>query len=142
MPVRTVRLPDHLWQRLGARQAEINKGRTDPVSLSSVVRVLLEQALAANLPIDFEGDVVRPPRIYRDRAAKLAKSNAQIEAPTIFRKANDLFEVHAITPPIFHAAIGGERADAQRFFHAGKLPEQDAAGFLERVKAWIRTYEV
>jgi hypothetical protein len=59
----------------------------------------------------------------------------------VFRITSDLIELHAITPPRFAKAIGGDPAAAQRFFHSGQLPEQDPEAFLERVKAWIDTMQ-
>ena len=69
MSVHSVRLPDHLWQRLKAMRDEVNNGRPAPVSLSSVMRALLEQALTAGPP-DLDARIFRPPRVDRERVAR------------------------------------------------------------------------
>lgn len=137
MPVRSVRLPDGLWRRLEALRDGVNQGRADPVNLSSVIRALLEGALTSGRPPDFEARIWRPSRVHRERAARIARTRAMEDAPAVFQKVSELLERHAVTPPAFAKAVGGDRQEAQRFYHSGQLPEQDPEGFLERVRAWI-----
>jgi hypothetical protein len=153
MRVRSVRLPGGLWQRLETLCDEVNRQRLDalqkqgykqdptPVTLSSVLRGLLEQGLAAGKPIDFEAAVVRPPRVYRERAEKLARTRAVDEGPSVFETCRQLCDRHAITPPAFHKAIGGDRVAAQEFYVRGKLPKEYPHEFLRKVKIWNASME-
>jgi hypothetical protein len=141
MPVHSLRLPSQLLQRLENLRIHVNKDRAEALNLSSVIRSVLEQALAAGIRPNPESQIIRPARVYRERAANLARLQALDEGPKVFQKASELIELHEITPPVFARNIGGNITEAQRFFHSGQLPGQDPKCFIERVKAWIKTMQ-
>ena len=137
MPVRSLRLPQALWQRLEVTCAEVNRGRRRPVSLSTVIRALLERGLAQPGALDLDAKVVRPDRIFRERAAKLAATKAADDARELFRQAADRIDEMQLTPPLFVAAIGGDRREAEAFYFRGELPASEPLEFLKRVQSWL-----
>lgn len=148
MQVLTLRMPERLWQQLEVVRDDVNKSRVklnkkspklqlSPVSLSSVIRVLLEYGLEHRSSIDFERNIVRPDRIYRERAERNTVSLAQSERAQLFKSVQDLVDKYKITPPEFHRYVGGDRVEAHDFYNQGKLPDVHPGNFVERLKTWI-----
>lgn len=137
MPVRSLRLPQTLWQRLEAARMEVNRGRRRPVSLSTVIRALLERGLAQPGALDLDAKIVRPDRILRERTAKLAAAKSADDARALFRQASDRIDEMQLTPPLFAAAIGGNRREAEAFYYRGELPASEPLEFLKRVQSWL-----
>ena len=64
MPVRSVRLPDELWQKLGDALAGANVGRRHPIVMATLIRILLERGLEHPAGLEEIGSkITRPPRM-------------------------------------------------------------------------------
>lgn len=148
MEVLTLRMPGHLWHRLVEMRDDANKARAElngrhpklrlsPLSLSTVIRVLLEHGLEHRSNIDFEGKIVRPDRIHRERAEKHAALLAKSERTKLHKIVQELIEEHKITPPEFQRYIGASRTDSRQFYDSGQLPEINTVDFVDRLKTWI-----
>lgn len=141
MPVRSVRLPDVLWRRLEAALAQANRDRRRKVSMSSVLRALLEKALdEPGGTFDFDAKIARPDRVHRDRAAKLAAAQAETDASSLWEQVSEVSDRLEMTPVEFATAVGGDRHEAMLFYHRGALPEGDVLPFVGRVRTWLREH--
>jgi hypothetical protein len=121
---------------------EVNRRRRRHLGISSILRALIERAL--DFPgdaLEFDAKVVRPDRIYRDRAAQRIAAAAASEAVDLFRRVSDVVERRQLTPLEFFAELGGDRRDAEHFYHRGALPEGDSKPLLDRVKEWLHRTE-
>lgn len=108
------------------------------ISISSVIRALLERAL--NEPgdaLNFDAKIPRPPRVIRNQKAKLAAAQAEREAADLFRKVSDAVDRLQIQPAEFASAVGGNRSDVEQFYHRGTLPEGDATPLIARIRNWL-----
>lgn len=113
MAVRSVRLPDDLWRRLGEALAMANVGRRRPIALSTLIRDLLERGLLHPDGLEEIGSkVVRPRRVLQQRAVEseaaaveaeqqVEKSHQTLLAATLFDQVRPLVKAHSISAKKF-----------------------------------------
>lgn len=109
MAVRSVRLPNDLWCRLGEALAMANIGRRRPIALSTLIRGLLERGLLHPDGLEEIGSkVVHPRRVLQQRAveseAAAQGAEQQVEkihrtmlATNLFGQVRPLVKAHSIS---------------------------------------------
>lgn len=144
MRIRSVRLPDALWERLeaaraeAARRADAARGRRRPVPVASVIRALLEHGLERpGDALDLHAKAIRPAGVLRRRAEDLAATRAAAQARDLFTRASEAVDRLRLTPLEFARRVGGNRRDAEKFYFSGALPEGDPRPLLDRVGEWL-----
>lgn len=113
MAVRSVRLPDDLWRRLGESLALANVGRRRPITLSMLIRGLLERGLLHPDGLEEIGSkIVRLCRVSQqltvEREAVTANVEQQAEkvhrtllAATLFDQMRPLVMAHSVSAKKF-----------------------------------------
>lgn len=160
MPVRSLRLPENLWERLTEKLAEVNSDRHRPVTMSSLIRILLEDRLEQiERPILFGRGIIRP-SLGRESSAVAGSERHKSTRETVFKarlstlpdhmpESNlvfDRFKVlitkERITPNAFVSnfleRFSGDRKMLVAFYHSGQTPPgQAGADLLTCVEEWI-----
>lgn len=144
MRIRSVRLPDALWERLdaaradAARRADAERGRPRPVPVATVIRALLERGLEhPGDALDLHAKAIRPAGALRRRAEGLAAARTAEEARDLFSRVTAAVDRLRLTPLEFALGVGGHRRDAEKFYFSGALPQGDPRAFLDRVGEWL-----
>ena len=97
MSVRSIRLTDEMWNRLGGMLATANVGRRRPINLSTLVRTFIERGLERPEGLDEIGmKIERPRRIIAHQLAAtdevIDKIAREKEASKGVKKGSSLFE--------------------------------------------------
>jgi hypothetical protein len=138
MDMRSFRLPPDLWKRLEAARYAVNERRVRRISMSSILRALLERGLEdPGRAFEFGARIYRPERARKAVAELRAEAQAQQSAATLRERVNAAIDRLQLTPAAFAAAVGGDRRAAEKFYHAGQLPDSNAAELVDRLREWL-----
>lgn len=160
MAVRSLRLPESLWRRLTEALTEVNKGRHRPVTMSSLIRILLEDRLEQTArPIPIGKGIIRPSlgrepshvhalEVHKGTANVAFKASPNMlsadmpEQNLIFDRFKAVIAEKRITANAFVSKFlerfPGDRKSLVEFYHSGQTPPgQAGADFLTYVREWM-----
>ena len=143
MDIRSVRLPPSLWRRLEVALAEVNRARARRVSMSSVMRALLERGLEDPGPaLDFGARVYRPERAAQARAALQAETYAQRSASLLRDRVNAAVDRLQVDAGGIRGCCRRRPAQCGKIDHSALLPDHNAAELVDRVSEWLARVEI
>lgn len=160
MAVRSMRLPENLWRRLTETLTDVNRGRPRPVTMSSLIRILLEDRLEQpERPIPFGKGILRPSlnreptQVQRrevhkgtpEAALKARPDMVSADTPernSIFDRFKLLIAEKRITSNAFVSKFlerfPGDRRTLVEFYYSGQTPAgQAGSDLLTYVAGWM-----
>jgi len=139
MTIRSFRLPAEVWDRLEAKLVEINADRRRPVTVSTLVRAILEHGV--NMPCDQLGIGSKALRITRLGAPvetvpstgaiiavavplpKASSSPTVTSSESLFEQAREAFKQKNITAREFGQQLGVDPKQSAAYYHYGQIPD-------------------
>ena len=143
MEIHSIRLPGNLWDELNEICKMVNRTRRKPLSVSTIIRELIEIGLRESSEVLFQPRK-DPTEYNRHDTAEKSSPGSDIAAHAfeVFQQFGDFAEKSGITPRIFFEAVGGDRSETYEFFFTGRLPAQNGPIFLERVERWLKARKI
>lgn len=149
MSVRSVRLPESLWQRLAHALDTVNRERRQPLPMSSLIRALLEEGLTAPELPAFDKGIARPARLSRqDQGAAASEAREAERDPDPAKPAFVSDEVvdqfkriineQRITHMAFIQSFQVNKALLTKFYFDHIVPDgPDGVAVLQAIRDWL-----